>query len=114
MSSYPVRTADERSQAASMDAAGSDDALGYTGIDRDGAAGPCLVLAGEHMGGDREDHSGIGSGHNGVRHRAHGTALHAAVLIGGGRDGIVRSVLSVHRVVIVFAVTDLREMVRDM
>ena len=103
MSSGPVRTADERSQAASMDAAGSDDALGYTGIDRDGAAGPCLVLAGEHMGGDREDHSGIGSGHHGVRHRAHGTALHAAVVIGYGRIRIGHTVLGVHGVMVVFA-----------
>jgi hypothetical protein len=36
------------------------------------------------------------------------------VIIGGGRDGIVRPALSLHGVVIVFAVTDLREMVRDM
>src|SRR5712671_3685460 len=103
MSSCPARAADEGSQAASMDAAGSDDALGYSGIDGNGVAGPRLVVAGEHVGGDSEDHSGIGGGHHGVRHRAHGTALHAAVVIGGGRARIVHPVLSVHRMMVVFA-----------
>jgi hypothetical protein len=105
MSSCPIRAADEGSQAASMDAAGSDDALGYSGIDRDGVAGPCVVVAGEHVGGDREDHGGIGGRQHGVRHRAHGTALHAAVVIGPGRRArIGHAVLGVHRVMVVFAV----------
>jgi len=86
-----------------MDAAGSDDALGYPGINRDSVPGPCVVVAGEHMGRDREDHSGIRGGHHGVRHRAHGTALHAAVVIGRGRAWIVHPVLSMHCVMIVFA-----------
>ena len=51
MSSCPVRAADENSQAASMDAAGSDDALGYPGVDRNGVAGPRFVVAGEHVAG---------------------------------------------------------------
>lgn len=97
-----------------MSAAGSDDALGYSGVDRDGVAGPRLVVAGEHVGGDGEDHRGLGGRHHGVRHRAHGTALHAAVVIGGGRARIVHPVLSVHRVMVVFAVTGgLGMMVRD-
>jgi hypothetical protein len=105
MSSFPVRAADERSQAASFDAAGSGDALGYSGVDRDGVAGPCLAVASEHVGGDREDHSGFCGGHHGIRHRAHGTALQAAVVIGSGRAGIGRPVLSMHGVMVVFAVT---------
>ena len=97
-----------------MDAAGSDDALGYSGVDRDGVAGPRVVVAGERVGRDREDHSGIGGGHHGVRHRAHRTALHAAVVIGSGRIRIGRPMLSVHRLMVVFAVTgDLLVMVRD-
>jgi len=97
-----------------MDAAGSDDALGYSGFDRDGVAGPRLMVTGEHMGGDREDHSGIGSGQHGVRHRAHGTALHAAVVIGYGRIRIGHTVLGVHGVMVVFAMAGgLGMMIRD-
>ena len=114
MSSFPVRAADVGSQAASMDAAGSDDAFGYSGVDRDGVAGPRFVVTGEHVGRNREDHGGVGGGHHGACHRAHRTALHAAVVIGGGRGRIVRAVLGVHRVMIVFAVTGgLGMMARD-
>jgi hypothetical protein len=87
------------------DAAGSDDAFGYPGIDRDGVAGPGLVVAGEHVGRDGEDHRSIGDRQYGVRHRTHRTALHAAVVIGSGRNSIIRPVLGVHRVMVVFAVT---------
>jgi hypothetical protein len=104
MSSCPVRAADEGSQATSTDAAGSDDALGYPGINRDSVPGACVVVAGEHMGRDRQDHGGIRRGHDGIRHRAHGTALHAVVVIGRGRAWIVYRVLSMHCVMIVFAV----------
>jgi hypothetical protein len=97
-----------------MDAAGSDDALGYSGIDRNGVAGPRLVVAGEHVGGDGEDHSGIGGRQHGVRHRAHGTALHAAVVISYGRARIGHAVLGVHRVMVVFAMASgLGMMIRD-
>lgn len=97
-----------------MDAAGSDDALGYSGVDRDGVAGPRLVVAAEHVGGDGEDHSGIGGRQYGVRHRAHGTALHAAVVIGYRRARIGHAVLGVHRVMVVFAVAGgLDMMTRD-
>jgi len=105
MSSFPVRAADERLQATSFDAAGSDDALGYSGIDRDGVAGPCLAVASEHVGGDREDHSCRCGRHHGIRDRAHGAALQAAVVIGSGRARIGRPVLSMHSVMVVFAVT---------
>jgi hypothetical protein len=106
MSSFPFRAADEGSQTASIDAAGSDDAFGYSRVDRDGVAGPRLVIAREHVTGDREDHSGVGGGYHGVRHRAHRTALHAAVVISRGRVRIFHPVLSVHRVMVVFTVSD--------
>ena len=92
--------------SASFDAAGSDDALGYPGIDGDHVAEFRLVAIGElGGGGDDEDRVNASGRRQRGRHRAHRAAFLAAVVIGGRRGRIVLHRLVLHRVVIVFAMT---------
>jgi hypothetical protein len=97
-----------------MNAARSDDALGYSGVNRDGVARPRLVVADEQVAGDRKDHRRICDGQHGARHGAHRTALHAAVVIGRRRARIGSPMLSVHSVMVVLAIASgLIMVVRD-
>ena len=102
MSSVPVRAADEAHKPLGM-RPGQTIRLGIPGSTATVLPDSRSEVAGEHVGGDGEDHSGVGGGQHSVRHCAHRTAFHAAVVVGHGRAGIVRPMLSMYRVMAVFA-----------
>ena len=105
MSSCPVRTADEGSQAASMDAAGSDDALGYSGIDRerqsDADGELARILSLRHL----ELDDAVGCRHQRARNNAHAATGFGCMIvrwllcvIHGSRIGILCVVMMRMRV----------------